>query len=232
MNLTITLPNGAQITLESAEPEFVQEVIRMALSGLPLEGLPDQTQPVASPDDSHALPNGSRAPEPAGAISGNGQSRRPTAPVVAAAPHDDGAGAGTPHTQGEGGLIDPAVLNGNAEPSAEELRFIDFCRTANPSGDMRRVVVAAEGAQRFLGVASVDQYTLEELFTLAGWPRPNSLVQTLRNSARATFQWLERVPGRMGFYTVTVTGRQTALPDSGPGQPPGLTQPSVGLGGF
>ena len=232
MNLTITLPNGAQITLESAEPEFVQEVIRMALSGLPLERLPDQTQPVASPDDSHTLPNGSREQGPAAAITGNGQGRVQTAPAVATAPHQDGAGAGPPHTQGGGSLIDPAVLNGNAEPSAAELRFIDFCRTANPSGDMRRVVVAAEGAQRFLGVASVDQYTLEELFTLAGWPRPNSLVQTLRNSARATFQWLERAPGRMGFYTVTDTGRQTALPDSGPGQSPGLIQPSVGLGGF
>ena len=114
------------------------------------------------------------------------------------------------------------MSNGFAEPSEAELQFIEFCRAANPVGDMRRVVVAAEGAQRFLGVSSVDQHALEGLFALAGWPRPHSLVQTLRNSARAKFQWLERVPGRLGFYTVTDTGRQTALPDSGLERTPGF----------
>ena len=84
---------------------------------------------------------------------------------------------------------------------------------------MRRAVVAAEGAQRLLGVPSVDAPTLEALFSLAGWPRPHSLVQTMRNAARVKFGWLERVPGRMGFYTVTDTGRETALPDQAFGLP-------------
>ena len=75
------------------------------------------------------------------------------------------------------------------------------------------------GAQRLLGVPSVDAPTLEALFALAGWPRPHSLVQTMRNAARVKFGWLERVPGRMGFYTVTDTGRETALPDQAFGLP-------------
>jgi hypothetical protein len=57
----------------------------------------------------------------------------------------------------------------------------------------------------------VDAEDLERLFDLAGWPRPHSFVQTLRNAARSKFRWLERVPGRSGHYTVTHLGRATAL---------------------
>ena len=35
-------------------------------------------------------------------------------------------------------------------PAVSEQAFVDFCRAANPLGDMRRVVVAAEGAGRYL----------------------------------------------------------------------------------
>ena len=78
-------------------------------------------------------------------------------------------------------------------------------------GDMRMVVVAAEGAARFLSMDSVDAPELERLFGLAGWRSPHSFVQTLRNAARSKFRWLARLPGRSGRYTVTDLGRATTL---------------------
>jgi hypothetical protein len=95
--------------------------------------------------------------------------------------------------------------------SLSEQAFIDFCRAANPLGDMRRVVVAAEGASRYLGIEGVDADELGRLFDLAAWPRAHNFVQTLRNAARSKFGWLERVPGRAGYYSVTDLGRATAL---------------------
>ena len=89
--------------------------------------------------------------------------------------------------------------------------FSEFCRGANPVGDMRRVAVAAEGAQRYLGMASIDASELATLFSMAGWPLPHSFTQTLRNAARDKFQWLERVPGRAGRYFVTDRGRAVTL---------------------
>jgi len=76
---------------------------------------------------------------------------------------------------------------------------------------MRRVVVAAEGASRFLARDSIDAEELSRLFDLAGWRRPHSFVQTLRNAARRKFQWIESIPGRSGHYTVTNRGRAVVL---------------------
>ncbi len=78
-------------------------------------------------------------------------------------------------------------------------------------GDMRRVVVAAEGASRFLDTTTVDADELGRLFDLVAWSRPHSFIQTLRNAARSKFRWLERIPGRSGQYAVTDLGRTTAL---------------------
>ena len=75
------------------------------------------------------------------------------------------------------------------------------------------VVVATEGARRFLSMASVDTPELERLFALAGWRSPHSFIQTLRNAARSKFRWMERLPGRSGRYTVTDLGRATTLPE-------------------
>ncbi len=94
-----------------------------------------------------------------------------------------------------------------APPNEAERRFIEYCLAANPTGDMRRVVVAAEGASRHLQQFSVDTERLERLFRLAGWPLAHSFIQTLRNAARTKFRWMERVPGRSGHYTVTDVGR-------------------------
>ena len=96
-------------------------------------------------------------------------------------------------------------------PAVSEQAFVDFCRAANPLGDMRRVVVAAEGASRYLAMEGVDAEGLGRLFDIAGWPRAHNFVQTLRNAARSKFGWLERIPGRAGYYTVTDLGRATAL---------------------
>jgi hypothetical protein len=90
-------------------------------------------------------------------------------------------------------------------------QFRKFCKQTNPLGDMRRVVVAAEGARIHLSMESVSTKELASLFETLGWTHPRNLVQTLRNSARSIFRWMERVPGRRGFYTVTDKGRQIVL---------------------
>ena len=107
------------------------------------------------------------------------------------------------------GAAAAAIRPGMFAPS--EQAFIDFCREASPLGDMRRVVVAAEAASRYLGMSGVDAQGLGHLFNLAGWPPAHSFTQTLRNAARSKFRWLERVPGRAGYYAVTDQGRKTAL---------------------
>ena len=95
-------------------------------------------------------------------------------------------------------------------PAAKE-DFTAFCQSVNPMGDMRRVVVAAEGASRFFKADGVNAEELGELFDLAGWRRANSFTQTLRNAARSKFGWLERVPGRAGCYAPTDLGRSVTL---------------------
>ncbi len=221
MKLLLTFPNGAQLTLESAEPEFVQEIIMTSLKEFP--ALPGQTGGTGeaqagqetSPGDWPAAGVGART-------GGNGVAASVGASVRSADAASSSGGADFSGVGGNGayGNAFANILpDANGELSAEQLRFREFCRDANPTGDMRRAVVAAEGAQRLLGVPSVDAHTLEALFALAGWPRPHSLVQTMRNAARVKFGWLERVPGRMGFYTVTDTGRETALPEQAFGMP-------------
>jgi len=97
---------------------------------------------------------------------------------------------------------------------ASEDSFIQFCRSVNPLGDMRRVVVAAEGSERFLRADGredgVDAEELSRLFDLAGWTQPHSFTQTLRNAARSKFRWIERMPGRNGRYWVTERGKEIA----------------------
>ena len=89
--------------------------------------------------------------------------------------------------------------------------FAVFCRTVNPIGDMRKVVVAAEGAARHFSMKNVDAWELGHLFEIAGWAQPHSFPQALRNAARSKFRWLERVPGRAGRYSVTDEGRELVL---------------------
>ena len=114
--------------------------------------------------------------------------------------------------------IEPATLDEND--------YVAFCHQVSPLGDMRRVVVAAEAADRYLGIASVDPDELSRLFRLAGWPLPHNFVQTLRNAARSKFRWLERIAGQSGHYRVTDTGRSIVLGES-KGAPTVLTPAAI-----
>ena len=132
----------------------------------------------------------------------------PTPAPLSPVPTDGSSGPPTLPRQPTASLLREA---GQAGASAVEAAFNEFCRAASPLGDMRMVVVAAEGARRFLSMDSVDAPDLERLFDLAGWRSPHSFIQTLRNAARSKFRWLERLPGRSGRYTVTDLGRATIL---------------------
>ena len=90
-------------------------------------------------------------------------------------------------------------------------KFFDFCKSLNPSSDMKRVIVAAEGAKRFLSMPQISPEELQRLLHSLQWPQPEKLVLTLRNAARSSYRWLQRVPGRRGYYTVTEQGRLAVM---------------------
>ncbi len=93
--------------------------------------------------------------------------------------------------------------------------FSRFCHSIEPISDMQRVVVATEGARRFLGIPQVSTYELESLFNAVSWPKPHNFLLTLRNAGSKKFGWLRRVPGNSGYYTVTDKGQQKILPETG-----------------
>jgi hypothetical protein len=102
-----------------------------------------------------------------------------------------------------------------AIPREAQEGYTRFTASLSPVGDMRRVVVAAEGARRFLGMEGVSEAELGHLFDLAGWRRPGSFLQTLRNGARSKFRWLERVPGNPGYYAISQQGSDAVLGQQG-----------------
>ena len=223
--LSITLPTGAQICIESDDRELVREVLHSFMPQLNgSNGEVPATVPAADPEpvaytNGHSHENGvaeRRAAEPAPVSV-------PAEPVV---PQADSRPSvvvqqvtAAPSTQ----ATQPEILNGAARSARplgtttpDELEFMAFCQRVNPLGDMRKVVVAAEAAHRYLNISSVDPDELTRLFNLIGWPIPHSFVQTLRNSARTKFRWLERIPGRSGHYKVTTTGRSIVLGENLP----------------
>ena len=118
-----------------------------------------------------------------------------------------------PSTNGNGAapiLQEEPYTNENSHVSTSP-EFLEFCQLMAPSGDMRRVVVAAEGAKRFLGLDKISAQELGSLFDFLQWPRPKDFVQTLRNAGRSAFQWLERSPGNSGYYSVTDQGRREII---------------------
>ena len=273
LRLSITLPNNAQINLESEDETVIDRVLGILLTDIShalLAGLtspeagvsaaarveppapvaPASAQPAAgvetvAPQRAAAeasqatasvapvaetpeppavrqsepmfMPPAEAQPEPAATPD------QPPAPVLSdwdasldeqpeeAWPQLEGAGNGVEATNGAGLGRNNSPALGNVVPEVSERAFVDFCRAANPLGDMRRVVVAAEGANRYLSIDGVDAEALGRLFDIVGWPRAHNFVQTLRNAARSKFGWLERIPGRAGHYTVTDVGRSTAL---------------------
>ena len=254
IKVSITLPNGVQITLES-DSENVHEIVGAVLRDLPKEllsgGPPDlnitglnQTdqlnisqlgdvlsrlqalltaQNAVQPDapEGVAPVNGAANPTPAPA---NPMSV-PGSPMPVPGSPMPVPGSPMPVPGGPmpvpGGPMEKNLSSAAAEASsypqdpvtsfpaeASEDSFIEFCRSLNPLGDMRRVVAAAEGAQRFLRADGVDAEELSRLFDLAGWTQPHSFTQTLRNAARSKFRWIERMPGRNGRYWVTDRGKE------------------------
>ena len=222
VKVSITLPNNAQITFESEEPEVAHQIAAMVLRDLPRDlmgsivaangdsvqsldsekgtGVVDST--AAGAAQPGQLPN----PASAGVSGAEKASSPPSPPQVASTASGPARGPSRRPSATEVTETQRPNL-----PAGAEEALVDFCRSAAPLGDMRRAVAAAEGARRFLAMESVDADDLERLFDLAGWRRPHSMIQTLRNSARSKFQWLERVPGRSGQYTVTDLGRSVIL---------------------
>ena len=208
VKVSISLPNNTQITFESEESEVLREVVSLALRDLPRDlmqapasvspGAPtEKSTSVAAPE----LPTGTSIPPvpPAEPIPAPETTiARETAQPSIGASNREGTATAPPEFLSERGATN----------------FTAFCRDAKPLGDMRRVVVAAEGASRHFGVEGITAGDLAWLFDLAEWRRPGNFTQTLRNAARSKFGWLERIPGRSGRYATTALGRSKTLPNS------------------
>ena len=199
VKVSISLPNNAQITFESEEAEVLREIVGMALRDLPRElmqspspetvgGATEKSTSVATTALSAAV-TAEPAP-PAVPVS---------APAATAKASDSGSDAA-------------AAIPPEFSSETGRAAFTAFCREASPLGDMRRVVVAAEGASRHFGVDGVNAEELGWLFDMAGWRKPGNFTQTLRNAARSKFGWLERIPGRSGRYAATPLGLSKTLP--------------------
>ena len=220
VKVSINLPNSTQISFEADADEIAQGVVGAVLRDLPR----DLMNHVQSPDGQS--PNGAPPSAPAearddgadgdGLISDEDTSEPEEAAAEAA---DDDSPAPSPArtvaspTAVEQPPLSPETMTtvGDLGANGEIGSFAEFCRSASPMGDMRRVVVAAEGASRILGMTSVDAEDLARLFDMAGWRSAHNFTQTLRNAARDRFRWLERVPGRAGRYSVTDIGRSATL---------------------
>ena len=216
--ISITLPNNTLITLEWEESRSVHDVLSQVLHGLQLGSYP-AAQSIAFPssEEDEAAEKGNATP----GISEVQTADSPWGQTNGVAPGYAPNGIGHPSNGVPNfGEVLPIVsyaefgddsLDLGRRPQQALDDFTAFCRSINPTGDMRRVVVAAEGANRFFGSEGVTADELGELFDLAGWRRANSFTQTIRNAARAKFRWLERIPGRSGRYAATDFGRATTL---------------------
>ncbi len=234
IKLNITLPSGAQVSIEADDKDFVREVLYSTmphLNGATVQAIADTNghapEPAAHQNGSHTNGHAIAPVHPAPPTNGNGHGADPARETVPAPTNGNHAATAavnnTPVVERQPAPEPPAPQPAPApvapppQPAAyapstpDEHEFIAFCQRVSPLGDMRRVVVAAEAAHRHLGIQSVDPDELERLFTLAGWPIPHSFVQTLRNAARTKFRWLERIPGKAGHYRVTDTGRSIVL---------------------
>ncbi len=192
VKVSISLPNNAQITFESEEAEVLREIVGMALRDLPRELMqsPSPETVGGATEKSTSVATTALSAPPAVPVSA------PAATAKASDSSSDAAAAIPPGFSSETG----------------QAVFAAFCREAAPLGDMRRVVVAAEGASRHFGVDGVNAEELGWLFDVAGWRKPGNFTQTLRNAARSKFGWLERIPGRSGRYAATPLGLSKTLP--------------------
>ena len=225
VKVSISLPSNAQITVESQDQDELSEIVGM-LRGLSLDLMHSSadTAPAANGAVSPTVDTekGSSVDESPNL---NGDADPPAPPQESAPiPVDDDVVEQSSQTPVAEEIVEPPPERPQESPpvgrvqaqqaarsAAAELAFVQFCQSLNPLGDMRKVVVATEGAAQYLEMDSVDADDLARLFDRVGWLIPHSFTQTLRNAARSKFRWLERVPGRSGHYMVTVLGRTTIL---------------------
>lgn len=220
VKLSISLPNSTQITLESDEFDVISRVLDMLLQGT-VQGTVTAIAPAGPNGNGHtgSVEKGTDA---------NGQSFTPPSqhdgasitPPLNGTPLQYPAEQQYPAAASNGTYRPPAAASNDSDedgllveafPAHARDDFVAFCQNVNPMGDMRRVVVAAEGASRFFRADGVNADELGELFDLIGWRRANSFTQTLRNAARSKFGWLERIPGRSGRYAATDLGRSVTM---------------------
>ena len=184
LRISISFPDKTTITIESTESEMSQEVLRMVLREFPKEIGHTQSQ--------------SHQPGPE-LTTDIGYSISPTKHSYDARPDN---------TSRE---MSDLSQNSYTVDHVSTQAYVEFCKFQSPLGDMRKVVVAAEGASRFLGMTSISENELGQLFKIAGWKEPTDYLQCLRNAARSKFRWLERVPGKSGYYYVTQLGTDRVL---------------------
>ena len=208
VKVSISLPNNAQITFESEEAEVLHEIVSMALHDLPRDLMQSPSIGVAGDTAGSATEKSTSVA--ATALAAATMTAEPASPAVPVSPpaatprqvtakSNDGAGTGT------------AEMPPEFSSKTGQASFTSFCQEAAPLGDMRRVVVATEGASRQFAVDGVNAEELGWLFDLAGWRKPGNFTQTLRNAARSKFGWLERIPGRSGRYAATPLGLSKTL---------------------
>ena len=222
VKVSITFPNSAQITLESEESGIIHEVVGIVLRDLPKDLMrlgPDTGEGTVSQKgisvDNHEITLGPSVAtdQPGHAPTTQHEPTRAPRPSRQTATSHRTVPAGRPSAAPS--ITQEKTPNIQGDSTAEFTdAFVKFCGSASPMGDMRRVVVATEGAHRFFGVESVDAEDLARLFEMAEWRCPHNFTQTLRNAARDKFRWLERVPGRAGRYAVTDLGRAVTLSES------------------
>ena len=215
VKISIVLPNHAEINLEAEDTEQLLPVVNLVRQEL----LRDVAS-LAAPANGATPANGAVPSVPAPPLPASEEPAKPAEaptpseipapsppPPVAASPEPAPVPVKTtPLVPPSANTIPPTLSNPRLTRD-----FADFCRNADPIGDMRKVVAAAEGARRHLDMETVDAWELGQLFDLAGWTRAHNFTQTLRNAARHKFKWLERAPGRAGRYAATEKGREVVL---------------------
>ena len=130
LKVTITFPSGVSISLETTESEKFGEIIASTHQFLAME-------------DGRASVNGSSngSASNANGATGNGvaTTELQQQPVTSDGHEDAEYGVSDENTSAD----ESENGNGHLVSSPE---FLEFCQMMAPSGDMRRVVVAAEGA--------------------------------------------------------------------------------------
>lgn len=220
VKVSISLPNNTQITFESDEAEVLREIVGMALRDLPRDLMRAEAagneQPGNEPAEKSTsiagfvssdaadvpAPEPALEPDPAPAIGSPA-----VEPTATPAPVADQETSEPSNGNGQG----PAEMPAEFRSEEGRMNFVAFCQQTSPLGDMRRVVVAAEGASRHFEADGVNADDLGWLFDMAGWRKPGDFTQTLRNAARSKFGWLERIPGRSGRYAATPLGLSKTL---------------------